>query len=174
MAALIFVVDTVLTLFVVAFLLRALMPVVRADFRNPVGHAILQLTNPLVIPLRRLLPPAGRFDVASLVALLLVQAAKAALLFGLRGGGMPAAVVAAWGLRDLASTVLQFYFWVLLIYVLLSWFAPQERNPGARLVAALCQPLLEPVRRVLPPLGAFDLSPLVVMIGLQALQILLR
>lgn len=174
MAALLFVIDTVLTLLVVAFLLRALMPLVRADFRNPVGQAILQVTNPLVMPLRRLLPPAGRVDVASFAALLLVQFAKTALLLGLRGGGASAVSAAAWGLRDLAATVLQFYFWVLLIYVLLSWFAPQERNPGARLVAALCHPLLDPVRRILPPLGAFDLSPLVVMIALQALQILLR
>lgn len=174
MAALLFIVDTVLTLLVVVFLLRLLMPLVRADFRNPIGQVVLQLTNPLVMTLRRVLPPAGRLDVASIVALLLVQYAKTILLQLLASGSVAAGAVLAWGLRDLATTLLQFYFWALLIYVLLSWIAPRERHPGARLVVALCEPLLAPVRRVLPPLGAFDLSPLVVMIGLQALQILLR
>lgn len=174
MAALLFIVDTVLTLVVVVFLLRLLMPLARADFRNPIGQAVLQLTSPLVMTLRRVLPPAGRLDVASLVALLLVQYAKTILLHLLASGSVAAGAVLVWGLRDLATTLLQFYFWVMLIYVLLSWIAPSERHPGARLVVALCEPLLAPVRRVLPPLGAFDLSPLVIMIGLQALQILLR
>jgi YggT family protein len=113
-------------------------------------------------------------DVAAVAALLLAQAAKILLLRLLAGGGASLAATLAFGLRDLAITVLQFYFWVLLVHVLLSWFAPGDRSAGPRIVRALCEPLLAPVRRILPPLGMFDLSPLVVMIGLQALQILLR
>ena len=71
----------------VAFLLRVLMPLVRADFRNPLGQAVLRFTDPLVRPLRRVLAPAGRVDVASIVALLLVQFAGTALLRLVAGGG---------------------------------------------------------------------------------------
>jgi len=73
MAAILFILDALLTLVVVAFLLRALMPLVRADFRNPLGQAVLRFTDPLVRPLRRVIGPVGRVDTASIVALLLVQ-----------------------------------------------------------------------------------------------------
>lgn len=174
MSALFFIVDALLTLVVVAFLLRLLMPLVRADFRNPVGQAVLQLTNPLVMPLRKLLPPAGRVDAASVVALLAVQLAKTAALRLLAGAGVAVLPLLSGALRDLASTVLQFYFVAMLLYVLLSWVAPGNYSPAAQLLGRLCDPLLAPLRRVLPPLGGLDLSPLFVMIGLQALQILLR
>jgi YggT family protein len=174
MAALLFILDALLTLVVVAFLLRLLMPVVLADFRNPIGQAVLQLTNPLVMPLRKLLPPAGRLDLASVVALLAVQLAKIALLRLVAGAGLALAPLVIGALRDLASTVLQFYFVAVLIYALLSWVAPGSYSPGAQLLGRICEPLLAPLRRIVPPIGGLDLSALFVLIGLQALQILLR
>jgi YggT family protein len=174
MAALLFIFDALLTLVVVAFLLRVLMPLVRADFRNPIGQAVLQLTNPVVMPLRRLLPPAGRVDLASVAALLVVQLAKVAVLRLVAGAGLALVPLLSGALLDLARTLLQFYFIAILIYALLSWVAPGSYSPGARLLARICDPLLNPVRRVVPPIGGLDLSALLVLIGLQALQILLR
>jgi len=174
MAALLFIVDALLTLVVVAFLLRVLMPVVRADFRNPIGQAVLQFTSPLVMPLRKLLPPAGRIDVASVVALLVVQLAKTAVLRLVAGAGLALVPLLVGGLHDLARTVLQFYFVAVLVYALLSWVAPGGYGPGAQLLGRLCNPLLNPLRRIIPPIGGLDLSALFVLIGLQALQILLR
>ena len=174
MAALLFIVDALLTLVVVAFLLRVLMPVVRADFRNPIGQAVLQFTSPLVMPLRKLLPPAGRIDVASVVALLVVQLAKTAVLRLVAGAGLAFVPLLVGGLHDLARTVLQFYFVAVLVYALLSWVAPGGYGPGAQLLGRLCDPLLNPLRRIIPPIGGLDLSALFVLIGLQALQILLH
>jgi YggT family protein len=174
MAALHFVLNALLTLVVIAFLLRLLLPVVRLDFRNPLGQAILRFTNPVVMPLRKLLPPARRLDVASVAALLLVQLAGTALLQGVAGAGLTPGPILLRGLSDLAGTVLQFYFVALLAYVILSWVAPGSRGPGPQLVGRLCEPLLRPVRRLVPPIAGLDLSPLFVLIGLQALQILLH
>lgn len=174
MAALLFIVDALLTLVVVAFLLRVLMPLVRADFRNPLGQAVLQVTSPLVLPLRKLLPSAGRVDVASLVALLLVQLAKTGVLRLVAGFGLAPAPLLVAAVRDLASTVLQFYFFVVLAHVLLSWVAPGNPTPVARLVERLCEPLLAPLQRIIPPLGGLDFSAFFVLIALQALQMLLR
>jgi YggT family protein len=174
MTAILFVLDALLTLVVVAFLLRVLMPLTRADFRSPIGQAVLRLTNPVVMPIRRLLPPAGRVDVASIVALLLVQLVKSMALRLVAGGGLALVSLLPWALRDLARTVLQFYFVVILLYALLSWVAPRGHGPGADLLARLAEPVLAPLRRIIPPLGGLDLSPLFVLIGLQALQILLR
>jgi YggT family protein len=174
MDALLFILDALLTLVVIAFLLRLLLPLVRADLRNPVGQAVLRVTNPVVMPLRRLLGSAGRIDLASLVALLLVQLAGTALLHLVAGGSLAPLPLLVRTVRDLAQTALQFYFVAVLIYALLSWIGPAGHGPAAHLLGRLCEPLLAPVRRIVPPLGGLDLSALFVLIGLQALQILLR
>jgi YggT family protein len=173
MNALLFILNAIVTLVVVAFLLRLLMPLVRADFRNPIGQAVLKFTNPLVMPLRRVLPPAKRLDLASLVALVIVQFAGVALMQAVAGGGLRLDALAIRTVFELVQTVLQFYFYCVLIYALLSWFAAGGDSPAQELLERLCEPLLGPVRRVIPPLGGLDFSALVVLIGLQALQIFL-
>lgn len=173
MAALLFVLDALLTLLVIAFVLRLVLPLVRADLRNPLGQAVLRITNPLVMPLRRLIPPAARVDLASVAALLLVQLASTALLRVVAGAGLAGAPLLAAAARDLVHTLLQFYFVVVLLYALMSWVAPAG-GPAAHLLGRLSEPLLRPVRRFVPPVGGLDLSALLVLIGIQALQILLR
>ena len=173
-AALYFVLDTLLTLVVVAFLLRWLMPLVRADFHNAFGEAVLKFTNPLVLPLRRVLRPKRRFDPASLLALLLVQFAKTAVLMLVRRGDIRPETLLVGGLLDLVVTVLQFYFYVVLLYALLSWFGSAAYSTAGQMLSRLCQPLLAPVRRIIPPIGGLDLSALFVMIALQAILIAIR
>lgn len=174
MAAILFVLNALLTLVVLAFLLRAVMPLARADFRNPLGQAVLRFTDPVVMPLRKVLKPAGRVDVASFAALLLVQFAGTALLRVIAGGGLEPGAVLEEGLRALGITVLQFYSIAVLVYALLSWIAPGNHSPATQLLARICEPLLGPVRRVVPPIGGLDFSALFVLIGLQALLILLH
>jgi YggT family protein len=174
MAAILFVLNSILTLVVVAFLLRVVLPVVRADFRNPLGQAVLRFTDPLVRPLRRVLKPVGKVDVASIAALLLVQFAGTTVLSLVAGGGFAAGPIPASALLSLARTVLQFYSIAVLAHALLSWIAPGTRSPATQLLDRLCEPLLGPVRRAIPPIAGLDFSPLIVLIGLQALQILLH
>lgn len=174
MDALVFLVDSLLTFLVYAFLLRVLLQLARADFRNPLAQAVLALTNWLVMPLRRLLPPVGRFDTASLVALLAVQFAATLVLFRLRTGVIyPVVPLAAEALRALALSTLLLYTVLIFVYALLSFVAPGVRSPATALLAALCEPVLGPLRRVLPVLGGIDFSPLVAIVGLQALRILI-
>jgi YggT family protein len=175
MDALIFIVRSLLqVLLVTLFLLRFLLPLVRADARNPLSQAVLKITNPLVLPLRRLLPPAGRIDTASLVALLIVQLATTAVVFLLMGIGLsrPILLIES-ALLSLVLTLIQFYKFAILIYVILSWVAPGTYSPAASLLASLCEPLLRPVRSIIPPLAGLDLSAIFVLIGLQALEILI-
>jgi YggT family protein len=174
MQALLFILDALFTLLVIAFLLRVLMPLVRADFRNPFGDAVLKVTNPLVLPLRKFLPPGKRVDPSTLVALLIVQFAGTALLRAVAGGGFQLESILLNGLYDLLHRVLQFYFFAVLLYALLSWFAGAAYSPAAQILGRLVEPLLTPIRRVVPPLGGLDLSALFLLIALQALQILLR
>ncbi len=172
--ALYFVLNTLLTLVVVVFLLRLLMPVVRADFRNPVGEAVLKFTNPLVLPLRRAIPSRRRFDIASLLALLIVHFVKTIVLLLVRGAPLRPDTVIVAGLYGLVIMVIQFYFYAVLIYALMSWFAGAGRSPVGDVLERLCEPLLGPIRRVIPPLGGLDLSALFLLIALQAILIVLR
>jgi YggT family protein len=174
MDALYFVIDTLLTLVVVVFLLRVIMPLVRADFRNPVGEAVLAITNPLVLPLRRVVPPGGKFDVASLVALLIVHFVKTWVLLLVRGGVPRVETILTFGLYGLLVTVLQFYLYAILIYALMSWFAGAGYSPVGRILGRICEPLLAPFRRFIPPIGGLDLSALFAIIALQAALMLLR
>jgi len=175
MRALLYVLDALFTLVLVAFLLRVILPLVDAGFRNPIGEAVLKVTDPLVLPLRRLFKPVGRIDVAAVVALVLVQLLATVLLLGLGGvGALALPVVVLHALRSLLDLTLQFFTVCLLIYVVLSWVAPDLRNPAVQLLGRVCEPVLRPVRRLLPPLGGLDLSPLLVLIALQALRITLN
>lgn len=174
MDAIIFVVRTLLqVLLVTVFLLRVLLPLARADARNQLSQAAIRLTNPLVLPLRRILPPIGKIDTASLVALFLVQVAATATLWLL--GAYPWVSVPAQFMYivvvSLLATVLQFYTFALLLYILLGWIAPGTYSPASALLSSLCEPLLRPVRKLIPPLAGIDFSALFVIIALQALYI---
>ena len=174
MDALIFLVDSVLTFAVYAFLLRFLLPLVRADFRNPLAQAILALTNWLVMPLRRVLPPVGRVDTASVVAVLAVQFVAVLIMFRLRTGVVfPFGQLLVATLLSLAVAMLQLFTVLIIIYALLSFIAPGVRSPATGLLAALCEWLLAPIRRALPAVGGIDFSPLVAIVGLQALRLLI-
>jgi YggT family protein len=172
--ALIFIVDSILTFAVYAFLLRVLLPLVRADFRNPLAQAVLALTSWLVLPLRRLLPPVGRVDTASLVALVAVQLVATLVVFKMQTGALlPVVPLVVASLRSLMLSLLLLYTVLIFVYALLSFIAPGVRSPATTLLASLCEPLLAPLRRVLPVLGGIDFSPLVAIVGLQALRILI-
>jgi len=174
MDALTFVLDSVLSLAVFAFLLRFLLPMVRADFRNPLSQAVLSLTNWLVLPLRRILPPMGRVDTASLVALVAMQMLATFLLFRLRAGALiPFVPLVIAGLTSLAISTIRLFQVLIFVYALLSFIAPGTYSPVVGLLSSLCEPLLRPLRRVLPVIGGLDFSPLVALIGLQALLILI-
>jgi YggT family protein len=174
MEALYFLVESLFSFAVFAFLLRVLLQLVRADFRNPLAQAVVSLTNWLVLPLRRVLPPAGRFDTASFVALLAVQLAATLVLFRLRTGVVyPIVPLAAAALRQLASSTLLLYTILIFVQAILS-FVPGARSPVTAVLGALCDPVLRPIRRILPVVGGLDFSPLVAILGLTALRILLR
>ena len=175
MEALVFVVDSVFTLAVYAFLLRLFLQLSRGDFRNPLSQAVVKLTNWLVLPLRRVLPPLGKVDTASLVSVYLVQVAAVAAIFVLSTGVLMPLPTLLWvSLKQAVIASLQLYTVAMVVYALLSLVAPGTYSPAVGFLGSLCEPVLRPVRRVLPPIAGLDFSPAVVVIGLLALKILIR
>ena len=166
--------DVVFGLFTYALLLRFAMQVLRAPFRNPLGQAVIALTDWIVKPLRRVLPGWKGIDWASLLATYLFQFAwllSYTLIFGgfdLLGAGVPFLLVAT--LIALLKAALWLLVVVVFVQALMSWFAPD--GPLSGLLNALTFPFLRPIRRILPPLGGtLDLSPLVVIVIAQLLLI---
>lgn len=174
MSALIFIVDTLLSLALFVVLARLLLQWARADFRNPIAQAVVRLTNPIILPLRRVLPPVRKIDTASVVAVLLVATFKVAILFALTGFGTPG--IELW-LRsiavELAQALLRTYFYAILLYALLSLIAPGGYSPLQSVLASICEPVLRPFRRLIPPIAGIDLSPLWAVIAIQAILLLL-
>jgi YggT family protein len=174
MAALIFLLETLLKLCLLAVLLRLLLQWSRADFRNPLARSIVHLTNPVIVPLRRLLPAIGRVDTASCVAVVVFALLKVSVSWLLAGFGPPPTLV--WlqlALTEILRTTLWTYFFAIFIYVLLPLVAPGTYSPAQGLLVSLCEPVLRPFRRLIPPLGGLDLSPLWAVIAIQTLLILL-
>lgn len=175
MQAIYFIVDTLIGLFQVVLLLRLLMQLTRAEFRNPIGRGIVQLTDPLVRPLRRLLPPVGKTDSASIVAVIIVSAAKIYILQLLMGFALPAPFFMLRAVAvDLVRLVLHTYLVSIVLNALLSFVAPGNYSPAQSILASLCNPVLNPIRRVIPPIGGLDLSPLWACIAIQAVLLLIR
>jgi YggT family protein len=170
-----YIVDTLLWLLTLAFLLRLLFQLVRADFRDPMADAIVRVTNWLILPLRRLLPPIGKVDTATVVAVVIVASVRTAAMLALDREGFGDLLVflriTVIGLVDLT---LRIYLFALLLYWLTSFVTPGGYAPGVRLLGQLCEPILKPVRRVIPPIGQIDFSVLWVSIAIGALLILLR
>ena len=169
-----YIVDTLLWLLTLAFVLRLLFQWVRADFRDPMADAIVRLTNWLILPLRRVLPPISKIDTATVVAVLAVASARTIALLALSGFGGDWIAFLRITIVDLLDMILRIYLFALLIYWLTSFISPGGHAPGVRLLGQLCEPVLKPVRRLIPPIGQVDFSVLWVSIVIGALLILLR
>jgi YggT family protein len=174
MSALIFIIETLLSLALFVVLARLLLQLTRADFRNPICQAVVRLTNPLILPLRRVLPPIGKVDTASVVAVILVAVVEVAIIFALRGITFVGPIY--WvqsAALEIARTLLWTYFYAIILYALLSMVAPGGYSPLQSVLATVCEPVLRPFRRVIPPVAGIDLSPLWACILIQAIIILI-
>jgi YggT family protein len=175
MEAIRYIVDTLLWLLTLAFMLRLMFQLVRADFRDPMADAIVRITNWLVKPLRRVLPPIGKVDTATVVAVLLVVCVRSFVLIALSGLQInDVELFLRITLIDIVRLVLNIYFFAMLLYALTSYVSPGGYAPGVRLLAQLCEPILKPVRRIIPPIGQIDFSVLWVSIIIGALLVLIR
>ena len=172
--ALIFILRTLLDLYVTTFLLRLILQWVRADFRNPLTQFIVRVTNPLVIPLRRIIPAIGGLDTATLIVVLLLELLMTVALINVACLGDPnISQMILLILLRLVYLTLRIYLFIILIYVILSWVSPGSYNPAANLLASVAEPVLKPLRRFIPSIGGLDLSPLFALIGIQALTMVL-
>ncbi|MFK8018842.1 MAG: YggT family protein [Pseudomonadales bacterium] len=170
----VFLIRSVLMLFLMLVMIRVLLQVARADFYNPISQAIVKITNPLLLPLRRIVPGFAGIDMAGIVLALLIQFVAIIALFSLNGFGFPPiANMVAWAGLGLIALILDIYWVTVLVGIVASFVAAHNPHPALLLLRQFTEPVLAPFRKILPDMGGLDLSPILFFLSLGVCEILL-
>ena len=167
-----FLIETLLGIYILIVMLRLLLQWARADFYNPLSQFIVKATRPVLAPMHRTLPSAGGIDLACVVLLVALQFAELWLISGLLGQRVAVIAVLVRAVAELVQLAIHVFLFSILIQVVMSWITPGSYNPLLGVLHSLNEPLLGPARRIVPPVGGLDLSPIVVMVALQLVAIL--
>ncbi|MDR0276706.1 MAG: YggT family protein [Paucimonas sp.] len=171
--AAIFILQTIGSLYLLVIMLRFILQLVRADFYNPLSQFAVRATQPLLKPMRRVVPSLFGLDMSSLLLAIIVQMLLMGVILMLLYGtfGNPVQLL-IWALIGVTALFLNIFFYALIISVILSWVAPGSHNPGAELINQICDPFLAPFRRILPNLGGLDISPILAFMALKLIDML--
>ena len=173
-SAIVFVVNAITSLYLLVLLLRFWMPWLRADFRNPLAQGILRFTSPLVIPVRRIVPSFGRLDTATVLVAFVIQYLTVLLLLLIMGTTAGIVAIALTALVKLIVLSINLFVYAIFIRIILSWISQGGYNPATAIITTLTEPVLRPFRRLIPPMGGFDISPIFAIILLLAATIVVN
>ncbi len=168
-----YLVSTIIDLYIAAILLRLLLQWVRADFYNPLCQFLVKVTNPVLVPARRIVPSVGRLDTASVAVMFLLELIQLVIISQLSEAGFELQFMLLFSLRKLLVTLLMTYFVLIIARVIVSWIGSQSRHPLIPLIYQLTEPVLRPFSKLVPPISGIDLSPLFALIALRFLLLLL-
>jgi YggT family protein len=169
----IFLIDTLFSLYILAVILRFLLQWSGADSRNPIAQMLIKVTHPPLKLLRRYVPSVRKIDTSALIlALALQMLADFSILF-LKGVTVGIGALVVISFTQLLSLVINIFIFAIFASALLSWFNPGTFNAAAGLLYSLSEPLLRVCRQLLPDLGGVDFSPLAALILLQLTKMLL-
>ncbi len=168
----IFLIDTIFGLYLFALVLRFLFQWFNADYYNPISQVIVKITHPPVRLLRRFIPPIGRIDTATLLLMLALQMIASYVVLMLQGVELNPAALAAFSTAQLLDLILNVLFYSIIISAVLSWIHVSRYNPAVSLLYSFTNPMLRWGRKLLPPIGGIDFSPLIPIIGIQLVRML--
>lgn len=158
---------------VLLFVLRMLAESVRADFHNPICQFLYRTTNPILTPLRRLIPTVRRLNIAALLLAWVAEVIKNFLLFAMIGLRASIAGALLLGFADLLDFFAVLYLFMIFVWALLSFISLDARHPMIPLLGRLVEPVLRPLRRLLPAPGGLDLSPAIAILIILLLRVLI-
>lgn len=172
-ALLVSLVSTVFNLYLYILILRFSLQLLRADYYNPFTLWIVKYSNPLVSPLQKVLPSWRNVSFAAILAVIIIEFIKILVVVGVNRARLPFNWIGIvyWSAGDILNHVCNIFFFAILIQGIFSWFHSLGSDWISALLYRFTQPLLTPVRRILPPLGGLDLSPIPVLLGLKLLII---
>ncbi|MBK8284971.1 MAG: YggT family protein [Ahniella sp.] len=167
------VIQFVFGLLMFVVLLRLLMQAFRAPFHHPASQSIFKLTNPLFMPLQKVLPVVRGWHLGGLLVLWLLATIEGWLMLLLGGGSVAPMALLVFGLGLMLDFVFMTLFWLVLVRVLVSWLAPGSRSAPMDILNFVTKPLLAPFKRYIPPIGPFDISPMVLLLLIQIARIVI-
>lgn len=166
-----FIIDTLFDVLCFLFLARLILQASKADFYNPISQGVVRITDPILVPLRIVIPRFRNIDFAAFVAALLVKVIALAIVHGLKTGYLPTATeLFVYGLWDVLRLVLTFYLFGILLVVVLSFVNPGGYHPALALLSQVMDPVMAPARRLIPPIGGLDLSPILTLMVIELLR----
>ena len=169
--AAIFVVQTLVSLYLVVVLLRFVLQLVKADFYNPLSQFVVKATQPLLKPLRRIVPSIAGLDTSSLLLAVVIQALLMAFVLMITYGTFGDILhLLLWAIIGITGLFLKIFWVAMIVMVIVSWIAPNSRNPAAELAYQISEPVLAPFRRLIPNLGGLDISPIFAFLAIQVVQ----
>ncbi|MEN9502988.1 MAG: hypothetical protein RI964_2273 [Pseudomonadota bacterium] len=169
-----FLVESLFSLYIGAVLLRFLLAWARANFYNPLSQFLVKVTNPVLVPLRRMIPAVGKVDTAAIVLALGLTIVKVLLLVVIAGVSAGFLTIVLSAISDLLRAAIWIYIFALIVQAVMSWTGNLYGNPLADLLSSLTEPLLRPIRQLLPSVGMVDLSPMVAVLLLNVVLIILQ
>ncbi|MCF7971108.1 MAG: YggT family protein [Methylococcaceae bacterium] len=169
----IFLLDTVFSFYILAVLIRFLLQWVGGDFYNPISQFLVKITHPILRVLRRYIPAIAKVDTSSIVLLLVLQMISDSIVLTLKGLSFSFAALALLSFSQLISLLINVFVFAIFARAILSWLNPGAFNAASNLLYSLTEPLLVTCRRIVPDLGGIDLSPLIVLVGLQLAKMLI-
>jgi YggT family protein len=171
----IYLIQTVANIYLLFVLVRFLLQLCKANFYNPISQFVVKVTAPPIGPLQKVFPSFNNFNSACVMLAIIVQMmAIQGSAFVYSGSLVPLLSMLIWSVLGIATLLLNIYFYGLLIVIVLSWVAPQSRHPAIALLWQLMEPIMAPFRKLIPPLGGLDLSPILMFMLLNVLRILVR
>ena len=165
-------VDVLFSLYIATILLRLLLGFSRADFRNPLSQFLVKVTNPVLVPMRRFIPAIGSIDTSAVILAYVLTLIKSSLLLLLASVPLQFPAILFFAFGELLQTIIWIYIFALILQAVISWVGNTNGNPIIPLVNSLTNPLLRPIRKVVPLIGMMDLSPMVAILGLNILLII--
>lgn len=166
----VFLIDILFHLYTVILMLRLILQWARADFYNPVSQFIVKITNPLVKPLRRIIPGFFGIDFATLVLIFALTTIKILIVYSLSGYSLFSGLLIITILLDVVDLLLNIFLFAIIIQALLSWVNPDPYNPVVALLNSLTWPILKHFRKLIPPISGFDISPIFAIISIMFIQ----
>ncbi|MCF6252912.1 MAG: YggT family protein [Methylococcaceae bacterium] len=169
----VFLIDTLFSLYILFIVIRFLLQWTRADFYNPISQFLVKVTHPPLKVLRRFIPSVGKIDTSSIVLALALQMLADFSILALKGVMVSIMALVVLSFSQLVSLLINVFVFAVLARAILSWFDPGNYNPASSLLHSLTEPLLGVCRKVMPDLGGFDLSPLIAIVMLHLAKMMI-
>ena len=172
-----FLIHVLFTMYIYAVIIRLLLGFTRADFYNPFSQFILTITNPVLTPLRKFIPSIGGIDTSAIVLILVLKFIELATRSLLISKQVLLSSLIVPAVIGVINQLINVFIFAIIILVVISWIAPHmhgQSNPITPILRSITEPLIRPARKLIPPIGVFDLSTFAVLLGLYCIKIFLH